>query len=59
MYRCTLESNTKGLRDLSEIQRWTVIPAKLLTLFIIPTFYLVLEGWAAKRFAAAPVVDMS
>ena len=27
MYRYTLESNTKGLRDLSEIQRWTVIPA--------------------------------
>jgi cobalt-zinc-cadmium resistance protein CzcA len=27
IYRYTLESNTKDLRDLSEIQRWTVIPA--------------------------------
>jgi heavy metal efflux system protein len=27
IYRYTLESSTKGLRDLSEIQRWTVIPA--------------------------------
>src|SRR5712671_3184977 len=27
IYRYTLQSNTKGLRDLSEIQRWTVIPA--------------------------------
>src|SRR6266849_3785430 len=27
IYRYTLASNTKGLRDLSEIQRWTVIPA--------------------------------
>src|SRR5215510_8448167 len=27
IYRYTLESSTKGLRELSEIQRWTVIPA--------------------------------
>ncbi|MES2096809.1 MAG: CusA/CzcA family heavy metal efflux RND transporter [Pseudomonadota bacterium] len=27
MYRYTLESDTKTLRELSEIQRWTVIPA--------------------------------
>jgi cobalt-zinc-cadmium resistance protein CzcA len=27
IYRYTLESGTKGLRELSEIQRWTVIPA--------------------------------
>jgi cobalt-zinc-cadmium resistance protein CzcA len=27
IYRYTLESDTKDLRDLSEIQRWTVIPA--------------------------------
>jgi heavy metal efflux system protein len=27
IYRYTLESNSKGLRELSEIQRWTVIPA--------------------------------
>src|SRR5215475_12588169 len=27
IYRYTLESKTKGLRDLSETQRWTVIPA--------------------------------
>ena len=27
IYRYTLESNTQGLRELSEIQRWTVIPA--------------------------------
>jgi cobalt-zinc-cadmium resistance protein CzcA len=27
IYRYTLESSTKGLRDLSELQRWTIIPA--------------------------------
>src|ERR1700688_3174859 len=27
IYRYTLESSTKNLRELSEIQRWTVIPA--------------------------------
>src|SRR6516225_6577828 len=27
IYRYTLESDTKGLRELSEIQRWTVVPA--------------------------------
>lgn len=27
VYRYTLESDTKSLRELSEIQRWTVIPA--------------------------------
>jgi cobalt-zinc-cadmium resistance protein CzcA len=27
IYRYTLESNTKNLQELSEIQRWTVIPA--------------------------------
>ncbi len=27
IYKYTLESDTKGLRELSEIQRWTVIPA--------------------------------
>jgi heavy metal efflux system protein len=27
IYRYTLESDTKGLRDLSEIQRWIVVPA--------------------------------
>ena len=27
IYRYTLESDTKDLRELSEIQRWTVIPA--------------------------------
>ena len=27
IYRYTLESKTRGLRDLSEIQRWMVIPA--------------------------------
>src|SRR6266446_5928455 len=27
IYKYTLESDTKGLRDLSEIQKWTVIPA--------------------------------
>ena len=27
IYRYTLETKTKNLRDLSEIQRWTVIPA--------------------------------
>ncbi len=27
IFRYTLESDTKGLRELSEIQRWTIIPA--------------------------------
>ena len=27
IFKYTLESDTKGLRDLSEIQRWTVVPA--------------------------------
>src|SRR5712672_3578038 len=27
IYRYTLESDTKGLRELSEIQKWTIIPA--------------------------------
>ncbi|WP_018268011.1 efflux RND transporter permease subunit [Methylosinus sp. LW4] len=27
IYRYTLESSTKGLRELSELQRWTIIPA--------------------------------
>jgi cobalt-zinc-cadmium resistance protein CzcA len=27
IYKYTLESGTKGLRDLSELQKWTVIPA--------------------------------
>jgi cobalt-zinc-cadmium resistance protein CzcA len=31
-----------------------LILATLLTLFVIPTFYLVLERWAERRAAAAP-----
>ena len=27
IYRYTLESDSKNLRELSEVQRWTVIPA--------------------------------
>src|SRR5215470_2801849 len=27
IFKYTLESDTKGLRELSEIQRWTIIPA--------------------------------
>src|SRR5438552_17601794 len=27
IYKYTLESDTKGLRELSELQRWVIIPA--------------------------------
>ena len=45
-------------RGVATVVAGGLIMATLLTLFILPTFYLVLEGWAAKRVAAAPVVDM-
>ena len=45
-------------RGVATVVAGGLIMATLLTLFIIPTFYLVLEGWAAKRVAAAPAVGM-
>jgi heavy metal efflux system protein len=36
-------------RNLATVVAGGLIPATLLTLFIIPTFYFVLERWAARR----------
>jgi cobalt-zinc-cadmium resistance protein CzcA len=43
-------------RGVATVVAGGLIMATLLTLFIIPTFYLVLERRAAKRTAAAPAV---
>jgi cobalt-zinc-cadmium resistance protein CzcA len=43
-------------RGVATVVAGGLIMATLLTLFIIPTFYLVLERRAAKRAAAAPAV---
>jgi cobalt-zinc-cadmium resistance protein CzcA len=43
-------------RGVATVAAGGLIMATLLTLFIIPTFYLVLEQRAAKRAAAAPAV---
>ena len=40
-------------RGVATVVAGGLIVATLLTLFIIPTFYLVLERWAAKRLAVA------
>jgi len=45
-------------RGVATVVAGGLIMATLLTLFIIPTFYLVLERWAAKRVAAVPAVGM-
>jgi cobalt-zinc-cadmium resistance protein CzcA len=45
-------------RNLATVVAGGLIPATLLTLFIIPTFYFVLERWAARRAPeAAPAVE--
>ena len=45
-------------RGVATVVAGGLILATLLTLFIIPTFYLVLERWAAKGVAAVPAVGM-
>ena len=40
-------------RSLATVVAGGLIPATLLTLFIVPTFYYALERWAARRVAAA------
>jgi cobalt-zinc-cadmium resistance protein CzcA len=40
-------------RSLAIVVAGGLIPATLLTLFIIPTFYYVIERWAARRAAVA------
>jgi cobalt-zinc-cadmium resistance protein CzcA len=40
-------------RNLATVVAGGLIPATLLTLFIIPTFYFVMERWAERRAAAA------
>jgi cobalt-zinc-cadmium resistance protein CzcA len=41
-------------RSLGTVVAGGLILATLLTLFIIPTFYFVLERWAARRVKEAP-----
>jgi heavy metal efflux system protein len=40
-------------RNLATVVAGGLVPATLLTLFVIPTFYFVVERWAQQR-AAAP-----
>jgi cobalt-zinc-cadmium resistance protein CzcA len=40
-------------RNLATVVAGGLIPATLLTLFIIPTFYHVIERWAARRMPLA------
>jgi cobalt-zinc-cadmium resistance protein CzcA len=45
-------------RNLATVVAGGLVPATLLTLFIVPTLYYVLERWAARRAAAAePAVE--
>ena len=45
-------------RSLATVVAGGLILATLLTLFIIPTFYFVIERWAARRApAAAPAAE--
>lgn len=47
-------------RNLATVVAGGLIPATLLTLFIIPTFYFALERWAARRLpGTAPAVDVA
>jgi len=40
-------------RNLATVVAGGLIPATVLTLFIIPTFYFILERWAERRAPAA------
>jgi cobalt-zinc-cadmium resistance protein CzcA len=40
-------------RNLATVVAGGLIPATLLTLFIVPTLYFVLERWAERRVPAA------
>jgi cobalt-zinc-cadmium resistance protein CzcA len=44
-------------RSLAIVVAGGLIPATLLTLFIIPTFYYVIERWAARRAAVTPAAE--
>ena len=45
-------------RSLAIVVAGGLIPATLLTLFLIPTFYYAIERWAARRAAvAAPAAE--
>jgi len=50
-------------RNLATVVAGGLVPATLLTLFIIPTFYFAVERWAERRAAAPPArqaaVDMA
>jgi cobalt-zinc-cadmium resistance protein CzcA len=41
-------------RNLATVVAGGLVPATLLTLFIIPTFYFAVERWAEQRAAAPP-----
>jgi cobalt-zinc-cadmium resistance protein CzcA len=41
-------------RNLATVVAGGLVPATLLTLFIIPTFYFAVERWAERRAAAGP-----
>ncbi len=43
-------------RNLATVVAGGLIPATLLTLFVIPTFYFVLERWSARRAPAGTAV---
>jgi cobalt-zinc-cadmium resistance protein CzcA len=40
-------------RNLATVVAGGLLPATLLTLFIVPTFYLAIERWAERRAPAA------
>jgi cobalt-zinc-cadmium resistance protein CzcA len=40
-------------RNLATVVAGGLVPATLLTLFIIPTFYFAVERWAERRAGAA------
>jgi heavy metal efflux system protein len=42
-------------RSVATVVAGGLVPATLLTLFILPTFYFVIERWFARRAAANPV----
>jgi heavy metal efflux system protein len=44
-------------RNLATVVAGGLIPATLLTLFIVPTLYYVLERWAARRAATSEAVE--
>ena len=46
-------STVAGISPPATVVAGGLIPATVLTLFIIPTFYFILERWAERRAPAA------